>query len=107
MLRREAPEDYERQKREAYVRGGQNPAPAVVTFTTETAALAVNELLQGLTDYRGEGDGPGSGFAGWTGASSASAAPFRRRTVRFVRARTIGAGATWNPSWIGSADAHL
>ncbi|SJZ78504.1 ThiF family adenylyltransferase [Consotaella salsifontis] len=54
-LRREAPEDYERQKREAYVRGGQNPAPAVVTFTTETAALAVNELLQGLTDYRGEG----------------------------------------------------
>lgn len=54
-LRREAPEDYERQKREAYVRGAQNPAPAVVTFTTETAALAVNELLQGLTDYRGEG----------------------------------------------------
>lgn len=54
-LRREAPEEYERQKREAYVRGGQNPAPAVVTFTTETAALAVNELLQGLTDYRGEG----------------------------------------------------
>ncbi len=54
-LRREAPEEYERQKREAYVRGGQNPAPAVVTFTTETATLAVNELLQGLTDYRGEG----------------------------------------------------
>lgn len=55
VLRREAPEEYERQKREAYVRGTQNPAPAVVTFTTETAALAVNELLQGLTDYRGEG----------------------------------------------------
>ena len=54
-LRRAAPEEYERQKREAYVRGGQNPAPAVVTFTTETATLAVNELLQGLTDYRGEG----------------------------------------------------
>ncbi len=26
-----------------------------MTFTTETATLAVNELLQGLTDYRGEG----------------------------------------------------
>lgn len=53
-LRRAAPAEYERQKREAYVRGAGNPAPAVVTFTTETATMAVNELLQGLTGYRGD-----------------------------------------------------
>jgi len=37
------------------VRGAGNPAPAVVTFTTETATMAVNEMLQGLTGFRGEG----------------------------------------------------
>ncbi len=35
----------ERRKREAYVRGEGNPNPAVVTFTTEVACMAVNELL--------------------------------------------------------------
>ena len=55
-LRQAAPEEYERQKREAYVRGAGNPAPAVVTFTTEVACMAVNELLQGLIGYR---DQPG------------------------------------------------
>ena len=54
-LHRAAPEEYERQKREAYVRGAGDPAPAVVTFTTETATMAINELLQGLTGYRGDG----------------------------------------------------
>lgn len=53
-LRRAAPADYERQKREAYVRGAENPAPAVVTFTTETATMAINEMLQGLVGYRDE-----------------------------------------------------
>ena len=53
-LRRAAPAEYERQKREAYVRGAGNPAPAVVTFTTETATMAVNELLQGLIGYRSD-----------------------------------------------------
>jgi len=53
MLKRQNPEEYERRKREAYVRGGGNPAPAVVTFTTETACMAVNELLQGLIGFRG------------------------------------------------------
>lgn len=52
-LKRTQPEQYERQKREAYVRGGGNPAPGVVTFTTETACMAVNELIQGLIGYRG------------------------------------------------------
>ena len=55
-LRRRAPQEYDRRKREAYVRGGGNPAPAVVTFTTATACLAVDELLQALTGFRG-GDG--------------------------------------------------
>lgn len=54
-LRRAQPEEHERRKREAYVRGGGDPAPAVVTFTTETATMAINELLQGLTGFRGEG----------------------------------------------------
>lgn len=54
-LRRSHPSEYERRKREAYVRGAGNPAPAIVTFTTETAVMAVNELLAGLTRFRGEG----------------------------------------------------
>lgn len=54
-LKRSNPAEHERQKREAYVRGGGNPAPAVVTFTTATACMAVDELLQGLTDFRGTG----------------------------------------------------
>ena len=52
QLKRSQPEEYERQKREAYVRGGGNPAPAVVTFTTATACLAIDEMLQGLTGFR-------------------------------------------------------
>ncbi|HDR9036000.1 TPA: ThiF family adenylyltransferase [Burkholderia vietnamiensis] len=55
-LHRRDPQEYERRKREAYVRGGGNPAPAVVTFTTATASMAIDELLQGLSNFRG-GDG--------------------------------------------------
>ena len=51
-MRRRSPEEYERRKREAYVRGGGDPAPAVVTFTTATACLAIDELLQALTGFR-------------------------------------------------------
>jgi molybdopterin/thiamine biosynthesis adenylyltransferase len=54
-LRRIDPTEYERRRRERYIRGGGEPAPAVVTFTTETACMAVSELLQGLTDYRDAG----------------------------------------------------
>lgn len=57
-LRRSDPAEYERQKTEAYVRGAGNPAPAVVTFTSEAATMAVNELIAGLVDFRGTG--------GWT-----------------------------------------
>lgn len=52
-LERADPERFRRLKAEAYVDGGGEPAPAVVTFTTEAATMAVNELLQALTGYRG------------------------------------------------------
>jgi hypothetical protein len=52
-LRRQQPQEYERRKREGYIRGGGEPAPAVVTFTTATACMAVDELLQALTQFRG------------------------------------------------------
>ena len=52
-LRRRNPEDYEQRKREAYVAGEGNPAPSVVTFTTEAACMAVNELIQRLQGFRG------------------------------------------------------
>jgi hypothetical protein len=52
-LRRQHPEEYERRKREGYIRGGGEPAPAVVTFTTATACMALDELLHALTGFRG------------------------------------------------------
>lgn len=52
-LRRTNPAEYDRQKREAYVAGEGNPAPAVVTFTTELASMALNELLHRLQGFRG------------------------------------------------------
>lgn len=51
-LQRSDPAECERQKSEAYVCGGGSPAPAVVTFTSEAATMAVNELLAGLVDFR-------------------------------------------------------
>jgi molybdopterin/thiamine biosynthesis adenylyltransferase len=52
-MRRDDPETYEKRKAEAYVAGEGNPAPAVVTFTTELACMAVNELIQRLQGFRG------------------------------------------------------
>ena len=54
-LRRTDPGEYEKRKAEAYVTGGGDPAPAIVTFTTETACMGVNEFLQALTGFRGPG----------------------------------------------------
>lgn len=51
-LRRANPKEYRRQKREAYVLGEGNPNPAVVTFTTEVATMAVSELLHQLNGFR-------------------------------------------------------
>lgn len=52
-LRRVNPSEYERQKVEAYVVGEGNPSPAVVTFTTEVATMAVNEVIHRLQGFRG------------------------------------------------------
>jgi hypothetical protein len=51
-LRRKNPTEYERRRREAYVRGAGNPNPAVVTFTTEVACMAVNELINRMVGFR-------------------------------------------------------
>jgi molybdopterin/thiamine biosynthesis adenylyltransferase len=52
-LRRSNPAEYERRKAEAYVAGEGDPRPAVVTFTTEVATMAVNEMLHRLQGFRG------------------------------------------------------
>lgn len=54
-LRRYDPDAYERLKVEAYVLGEGDPSPAVVTFTTEASAMAVNEWLAGITGFAGQG----------------------------------------------------
>lgn len=51
-LKRDQPDDYEKLKHEAYVVGEGNPAPAVVTFTTELACMAANEMLQRMVGFR-------------------------------------------------------
>lgn len=52
-MRRNDPHLYEQHKRAGYVEDGADPSPVVVTFTTEIAAVAVNELLHRLTGFRG------------------------------------------------------
>lgn len=37
---------------EAYIRGAGLPNPAVVSYTTEVACMAVDELIERLTGYR-------------------------------------------------------
>lgn len=53
-LKRNNPHEYERQKAEAYVIGEGNPSPAVVTFTTDVASMAVQEMLHRLQGFRGK-----------------------------------------------------
>lgn len=54
-LERVDPAEFARRKAEAYVLGSGDPAPAVVTFTTEMASVAVNELVAMLTGFHGGG----------------------------------------------------
>ncbi len=63
---------YELLKEEAYVLGEGDPSPAVVTFTTEAASMAVNEWLTGI-----------SGFAGSTGMLPTRIRRFHARDDRF------------------------
>ncbi len=53
-LRRNDPVLYRERRRAGYIPGAPDPSPVVVTFTTETAALAVNEVFQRLNGFRGE-----------------------------------------------------
>jgi molybdopterin/thiamine biosynthesis adenylyltransferase len=58
-MRRSDPEEYEKRKAESYVFGEGNPSPAVVTFTTELACMAANELIHRLQGFKGkEGAAP-------------------------------------------------
>jgi molybdopterin/thiamine biosynthesis adenylyltransferase len=52
-LKRANPDEYEKQKTEAYVSGEGNPSPAVVPFTTGLATMAVEELIHRLQGFRG------------------------------------------------------
>lgn len=54
-LRRGDPLLYEQRRRAGYVVGTPDPSPVVVTFTTEVATMAINELFQRLNEFRGEG----------------------------------------------------
>lgn len=53
-LKRNDPEEYKKRKAEAYVEGEGDPNPAVITFTTELACMAVNELIHRVQGFRGE-----------------------------------------------------
>lgn len=47
------PAEYEKRKAEAHVFGEGNPSPVVVTFTTELACMAANEMLNQINRFRG------------------------------------------------------
>lgn len=53
------PEERKRLQGLGYVQGMDEPAPAVVTFTTSVAATAVTEFLERLTGFMGEDEPPG------------------------------------------------
>jgi len=75
-LRRSDLDAYEKLKKEAYVLGEGDPSPAVVTFTTEAATMAVNEWLTGIT-----------GFAGPAGMLQTRMRRFHARDERFPEIR--------------------
>jgi molybdopterin/thiamine biosynthesis adenylyltransferase len=52
-LRRGDPELHQQRRLAGYVVDAPDPSPVVVTFTTELASMAVNELFQRLNGYRG------------------------------------------------------
>ena len=53
-LRHSRPDEYTRQVKEGYITDSDTPTPVVGTFTTETAAAAVNALLAGIGGLRGD-----------------------------------------------------
>lgn len=61
-LRRTNPDEYERRRRARYVVGVEETKPAVISVNFMAAAMAVNEFLARLHDYRTEGNKP---YAEW------------------------------------------
>jgi molybdopterin/thiamine biosynthesis adenylyltransferase len=54
QLQELAPEEAEQRRREGYIPELPNAEPAVIAFTTATAALAIGEFLHRLTGFKGE-----------------------------------------------------
>jgi molybdopterin/thiamine biosynthesis adenylyltransferase len=52
-LKRDRPEQYERERALGYLPREGEPNPVVVTFTTETATMAINEMFQRMIGFRG------------------------------------------------------
>jgi hypothetical protein len=52
-LKRGDPAQYERERLAGYIPEEGDPAPAVVTFTTEVACMAMNEVVHRLQGFRG------------------------------------------------------
>lgn len=52
-LRRNDPVLYQEYRRAGYIVGGTDPAPVVISFTTEVATMAVNEMFHRITGFRG------------------------------------------------------
>jgi hypothetical protein len=50
-LERTRLDEFQKRKEEAYVMGAGDPAPAVVTFITEMASVAINEMIAAITGF--------------------------------------------------------
>jgi hypothetical protein len=57
-LRRTNPDEYARRRKERYIVGVEETRPAVISVNFFAAAMAVNDFLARLHDYRTDGNGP-------------------------------------------------
>lgn len=60
LLKRNDPDEYNRRRKEGYIRGIQEDRPAVISVNTMVAAMAANEMLARIHRYRYE---PNNQFA--------------------------------------------
>jgi hypothetical protein len=61
-LRRIDPDEHARREQERYIKGAKESSPAVISVNFQVAAMAVNDFLARLHDYRTDGNDP---FAEW------------------------------------------
>ena len=59
-MRRDSPQEYERLRREGYIKGVRVDRPAVISINMAAASAAINEFLARLHGYRVK---PNAGFA--------------------------------------------